>query len=162
MLYVPLYVFLLWVSRSFSPSCSRRYKAVMSPLSERSSKSSAKATLVCLWSAGAVLAAPSVFFFEFTHVFDDLNGGTKPFCAVTSSLVGGGASDSFEAANSSYINASALAEDQADKRERDQEMDLLQKMTTFQAYNCLLALFQVGTFLEKPNLQFMLASLGAL
>ncbi len=140
-----------------------RYKAVMSPLSERSSKAWAKATIAALWLAGAALAAPSVLFFKFTHVFDDLNGGMKPFCAVAPSLVpmdlgrgnGSSGSNGVDGGNDTnapdytyyYDDATTLAlvdSEGSGQQPAMPAMGLLQKMTTFQAYNCLLALFQVS------------------
>ncbi len=66
----------------------------MSPLSERSSKSCAKLMLLALWAAGAALAAPMPFFFRFAYVFDDLNGGLKPFCTSATSSIGASSSSS--------------------------------------------------------------------
>ena len=65
-----------------------RYKAIMNPLSERSSKTSAKIIIACLWASSIILASPMLFYFKFTYVFDELNGGLKPFCTLASGLIG--------------------------------------------------------------------------
>ena len=56
----------------------------MYPLADRSSKLCAKLTILSLWVISSLMALPTLFFFEFTYVFDELNGGVKPFCTLSS------------------------------------------------------------------------------
>ena len=58
----------------------------MYPLRERSSKFLAKVIIFSLWVFSTLLALPMLFFFEFTYVFDESNGGVKPFCTLAALL----------------------------------------------------------------------------
>jgi hypothetical protein len=54
-----------------------RYKAVMHPLSERTSRTFALLIIAGLWVSSVLLATPMLFFFELKEVFDESEGGTK-------------------------------------------------------------------------------------
>jgi len=130
-----------------SSSSRRRYKAIMSPLSERSGKLWAKATVAFVWLAGVTLALPIPFFFEFTFVLDEINGGVKPFCQPR--------------ANPSFFESQREEEDDVDvdvDRHEDAvyilaaeanethdggESRFEQRVTPFQAYNFALSILQV-------------------
>ena len=47
---------------------------------DRSSKTSAKVIIVAVWVVSVAVALPQLFFFEFQYIFDEFEGGTKPFC----------------------------------------------------------------------------------
>ena len=64
-----------------------RYKAIMNPLSERSSKTSAKVIIFGLWILGAIIASPMCYFFTLTRVYDESKGGMKPFCDIFSNIM---------------------------------------------------------------------------
>ncbi len=123
----------------------------MNPLSERKSKSWAKATVACLWSASALLAAPMLLFFEFTHVFDELNGGSKPFCALRPTLTHYSNNNNNSSSSEDVEEATTLSPHNSTDLEVDEILPegALHKMTTFQVYNCLLAVVQVNTMRQK-------------
>ena len=52
----------------------------MSPLCERSSKTSAKVIIAAVWTISVAIALPELFFFEFQYILDESKGGMKPFC----------------------------------------------------------------------------------
>ncbi len=65
-----------------------------------------------------------VFFFKFTYVFDEANGGVKPFCTL----------------------ANAIIDDQILEEEDEESMTWSRLVTSFQTYNFLLSIVQVGFF----------------
>jgi hypothetical protein len=106
-----------------------------------------------------------VFFFEVLHVFDDLNGGLKPFCTLSSSLLtdvtdAPEALEDSDTANSSYYGrngssrlaafsslsaAESVSRDLMVTSEDDEDEvwgERFLQMTSFQSYNVALSLVQ--------------------
>eukprot|EP00095_Tigriopus_kingsejongensis_P004717 maker-scaffold763_size101323-snap-gene-0.15 protein:Tk04717 transcript:maker-scaffold763_size101323-snap-gene-0.15-mRNA-1 annotation:"lymnokinin receptor" len=100
-----------------------RYQAIMSPLAERSTKSTCKKIILGLWIFSALLALPMIFIFEFTYVFDESNGGVKPFCMLATLLKQDLAS---QPANSSGTG----------------ELSMFHRAMTLETYNCVLTVVQ--------------------
>jgi hypothetical protein len=58
-----------------------RYKAIMKPLSEKTSKTVAKLSILIIWIMGVLLALPMAVFHKFSYVYDEMGNGLKPFCS---------------------------------------------------------------------------------
>ncbi|XP_071745532.1 RYamide receptor isoform X2 [Lepeophtheirus salmonis] len=57
-----------------------RYRAIMTPLRDKPTKFVAKIVIFFIWLIGVIIALPMGLFHRFENVFDESNGGTKPFC----------------------------------------------------------------------------------
>ena len=53
----------------------------MQPLSVKTSKTTAKVTIVIIWLIGVCLASPMAVFHKFSYVYDENGNGLKPFCS---------------------------------------------------------------------------------
>ena len=123
----------------------------MNPLSERSSKMSAKLIILSLWVFSVFLALPMLFFFEFVYVFDEFTGEFKPFCTLSGSLIDEESMD-YDArpANETELAMSMMAlgtegvEMEMGGKDPPAAPSPIQKMTSFQTYNFLLSIVQVN------------------
>ncbi|TRY68653.1 hypothetical protein TCAL_02477 [Tigriopus californicus] len=110
-----------------------RYQAIMNPLAERSTKTTCKLIILGLWVFSAILALPMIFIFEFTYVFDESNGGVKPFCMLASLLE----EDPHNGLESSLNNTTLST-----SLEHHQEPGWVEKIMTLETYNLALTIVQ--------------------
>ena len=59
--------------------CFSRYKAIMTPLAHKTSKTMAKVKIGLIWLSATILALPNGIFHNFDYV-EGGEGGLKPFC----------------------------------------------------------------------------------
>ncbi|XP_076062852.1 substance-K receptor-like isoform X2 [Oratosquilla oratoria] len=57
-----------------------RYRAIMYPLNARPSKFRSKIVIISIWLFSTALAVPNAIALRVTFVYDQVTGGTKPFC----------------------------------------------------------------------------------
>lgn len=119
-----------------------RYQAIMNPLAERSTKTTCKLIILGLWIFSAILALPMIFIFEFTYVFDESNGGVKPFCMLASLLEEDPHNGLEQPSSSSWpssLNNTTLS---TWLEQREDSTGWLEKIMTLETYNLALTIVQ--------------------
>lgn len=114
----------------------------MNPLAERSTKTTCKLIILGLWIFSAILALPMIFIFEFTYVFDESNGGVKPFCMLASLLEEDPHNGLEQPSSSSWpssLNNTTLS---TWLEQREDSTGWLEKIMTLETYNLALTIVQ--------------------